>query len=579
MQSNEITFAKTWRRLGLTEVWGIPILLFAVVVVAFSSLAFDAARLNNFTIMWFPINASAFLCGVVVVAVFWWFGKRRGLSDSERPYFNLATAAVSMGVKNATTLYFCEVFGVQDSGEYIVRFIGGMGIGIGILLIYSNIAGARIEQDKIQDELLQKESYLLGFRENLGELFKEEESELRKRTADELIPRLTAIQESIKSSDRPTDVAKAVEALLKEEVRPISKALAQEAGRLQRQIPASTVTLTPESKITLDFDSTIRPVASFLCVFIAWMSIAQMILRQATGLDVLLATLTYLLTLLLIRFATRSLKESSVNTILLYGWMPGFIASLPGYFLLYQIPHDPQSNVLMPTLIVIGSCVTILFSQALIIERGRAIVEQKLKNVVDQFSRENKLFEQRMWIAKSAWYTLLHGKVQSALTAASMRLSSKTTFSEEGRAAILNDLNRAAEALKEPKPERVTLEQSLEAIRQTWVGIAQIHFQANREITTRINSSLENSLVVNEILKEATSNAVKHGGATNLEISFSFDDLENLVLKVENDGEKPTAKRADGVGSRIFSSLCLTTSLTVNSSTNKTEFVAVLPIA
>ena len=579
MNSNEFSFDKTWRRLGLTQVWGIPLLIFAIVVVAFASLAFDAARLNNFTILWLPINTIAFLCGVLVVVIFWVFGNSNEIPDRKRPYFNLATAAVSMGVKNAVTLYLCEVFGVEDSGSYLIRFLGGAGIGVALLLIYSNILGARFEQNKIQDELLSKERYLLGFRENLGELFSEEEAELRRRTSEELIPRLTAIQESIQSSTNPTEVAKAVNKLLTEEVKPISKSLAQEATRLQLQAPNSTVSLTPEAKVALDFSKTIRPVASFICVLISWLSVAQVILRQASGLDITLASLTYLFTLYLIKFITRPWKNVSSNNILMLCWAPGFFASIPGYYLLYQVPHDASSNQLFPTLIVIGGCVSILFSQALIIERGRAIVEERLKEVVSKFSKENKQFEQRLWVAKRSWYTLLHGKVQSALTAAAMRLASKTEFTAAGRAAILDDLTRAAEALKDPKPEEVTIDQSLNAIRQTWQGIASITFSASEEIVKRINENLENSIMVNEILKESVSNAVKHGSASDVSIVLSIDELDNLVIKVTNNGDRPVAHRTDGVGSSIFGQLCLSTALEWNSSTKQTEFQAVLPIA
>ncbi|NBR61867.1 MAG: hypothetical protein EBT86_09535 [Actinobacteria bacterium] len=550
VSTNELSFAKSWRRLGLTEVWGIPILVFAIVVVSLSSLAFDAARLNNYTVLWFPINTLAFLCGLVIVVLFWWLGRRLNFSENERPYFNLATAATSMGVKNAATLFFCEVFGVPDSGNYLVRFFGGVGIGIGILLIYSNILGARIEQTKIQRELLDKEQYLIGFRENISEIFKEEEAELRKRTTDELMPRLTAIRESIRSSERPAEVAKRIQDFLRDEVKPISKALSEEASRLQRQIPASSVTLTPPEQIRLDYSRAIRPFASFIFVFICWMSMCQMFLKQATGLDVLLASLTYLFALLLYKYLTKAFKNASVNQILFTCWLPAFSASLPAYLLLYQIPHDPNSSVLMPTLLVVGACISMLFSQSMIIEARRAAIEVRL-----------------------------HGKVQAALTAATMRLSSKSTFSDEGREAILNDLNRAADALREPRLDLISVEDSLNAIRSTWEGISQIKFVADSALRKRINQNLESSLVVNEILKESVSNAIKHGMATEVEIQLSLDEVENLMISVENNGSKPTPRRADGIGSAIFNSLCLNTSLTWNGSTSKTEFVAVLPIA
>lgn len=578
VDSNDLSFARTWRRIGLAEVWGIPMLVFTIIVTALLSFAFDAVRLNNYSPAWFPINALAFLPGVAIVVIGWYIGQSPWISKEHKPWLNIAIAGTALGCKNVTTLLLCSYFGVNDSGDLWFRFFGGAAIGIGLLIIYSNLIGAKKEQDLVQKELQSKEESLLGFRENIAEIFAEEEAELRKRTASELGPRLHLLEEHIASSDAQT-ITQKINSMLINEVRPISDSLAAEAKNLQVQIPKHKVQLSADPNVVIDYSDTIRPVATTLMVFLAWLMTSQIVLPQATGLDVAIASATYLITISVIRLLVKPVKNLSHTQIFFLSSFPGFLASVPGYLLLYQVPHNQMGAILLPTFLVFGGWVNVVFTYALLLERGRQITEKRLNEILQKFETENKIFEQKLWVAQHAWYTLLHGEVQSALTAASIRASSKSELSSTDRALITQDLARASRALANPAGLRIELVESLKALKETWSGITDIKLTISPELLEKISHSNELPIVINEILKEAVTNAVRHGSAKSIEIELASLSSGKIQIQVVNDGLKPVSGSSIGVGSNIFSKLCLSTSLTWNPDNSQTEFKAIVPVA
>lgn len=193
----DTVYSRLWSRLGLFEVWDRPMLFFAIGFTALLSYAFDAVRLDNYSWAWLPVNAISMAVAVAIVLTAVGLAKKRNLSEDERIWFNLVIAAVAMGAKNLLTFLLCGVFGIEDSGSLLFRFIGGATIGVSLLILYSNLRGAKIERLIIQRELLAKEQALRGFRENITDIFATEQEELTERTTAELLPRLLELQEKL----------------------------------------------------------------------------------------------------------------------------------------------------------------------------------------------------------------------------------------------------------------------------------------------------------------------------------------------------------------------------------------------
>ncbi len=572
-------YQRLWLRLGLPEVWGWPLIWFATVVTGLASFAFDAVRLNNYSLNWISINAitlgSAIGYGYLLVL----YSKRLQLTKSQRAGVNVFIASTAMGFKNLATFLLCESFGIADTGVPLVRFFGGVSIGFCLLIIYANMRGAKIERGVIEKELREKENALIGFRENASLLFEEEEQNLIQKSSNELLPRFLQLQEQVEFGDDVTKLRTELERFLTTEVRPLSTSLAEEAKNLRKQIPNKTVEVKSDSNTKFNLGLTIRVSSTTLLLGFAWAMLAPIILPEAGLADLAIASLLYFLSLLAIKGLFGLVKRSSVNFALACSPFPGVVASILPYSLLIQIPHQEAFENLMPAFLVTGGLACVALSLGSILDIGRNESEQKLKDLIARFSRENKLFEQRMWVAQHLWYTLLHGTVQSALTAAMIRSSNKETLSADEKKAIINDLNRAIDALRKPTRQEVSFEDSISDLKTTWTDIAAIDITIQPEAKAKISQSQDGTLVVNELLKEVVSNAVKHGSADQVKIAIDLTPNQDIYVTATNNGSKATNETGTGVGSVLFASLCTEHSLSWNSSSEETEFRATIPMA
>jgi len=198
---------------------------------------------------------------------------------------------------------------------------------------------------------------------------------------------------------------------------------------------------------------------------------------------------------------------------------------------------------------------------------------------VNQFSRENKLFEQKLWVAQHVWYTLLHGTVQSALTTAAIRAGGKNQLTASDQEAIVQDLNRAIVALRNPQAKDVIFENSLLELQQTWSGICSVETKVDPELLTALAGLADARLITNEVVKEAVSNAVKHGGATQATINLSLSADREILVNVSNNGAAPRPGAGAGIGTSIFDAVCLNYELTRDTSSELTQFQARIPLA
>lgn len=571
--------SKTWKRFGQMQVWGWGFFWFTATVIAFLSYTFDAVRLNNYSIMWIPINLIAFLVTVCVVVLLVRVVRARNILQPYATALNFLITALGMGVKNVLTFLLCEPFGIEDTGNIAVRFLGGTTIGIALFIVYGNLAATRIERGAIFDDLAANERTLVGFRENLSELIEEEEQNLKKRTSGELLPRFQALQDKIELGSDIKTLTMDLQNLLSKDVRPLSEELAREAKRLSDLTPESVVSSYRIPEVRVPLSKMIQPIRSYVLIAFSWWMVVQIALPQSTVIDSAIASLLYLVTLSLVRLALIPIKPVRTFIALVIAPVVAFIGTLPSYYLLFQIPHTATQSPLIATAFVIGAWVSLIFSHSSILDLGRQAIEDRLKEVVIRFTRENRLFEQKLWVAQHSWYTLLHGTVQSALTAASIRAGQAKSLNSKDKDAILRDLNRAMDALRNPTMPNLSLEESLEALSQTWEGICSVELDTSQSTATLINNSDETCLIVNEILKEAVSNAVKHGAATQVVISIKVKENRDLKILISNNGSRPKSALGKGVGHVIFETLCISSELRWNPEKGLTELLVEVPLA
>lgn len=577
MKLKNFTKTRFWIKLGQPNVIGHNLLYVAIIAVAVLSFAFDAVRLKNYTFMWVPLNlAGAVIVLAVAIPI---LNLKRSMNEEGRnqPIFNLTFAALCMGAKNYLILLLAPAFGIEDTGIPYVRFLGGLMIGIGILVLYSNVVGTRIFRVNTLNELRSIEEELKKFRSAAFDELEDENRIAALNAAVSLAPQLENLKSLVKESKELVYYTDRVSNYIKEEIRPFGKILSFDAQQLA-QVKDSGSPTKDEEEIRIKPAAIIRIGTAFLPIPFSIYLLSTFALPTLTPVDALLASLVFIATLIICKLALTRVRELSISEAFAAVTAVAYVASIPSYLLLYGVPNIGGVPELMPTFLIIPAWSVLATSLANILDLWQATTERQLALSIKELARENKLYEQKAWLARHGWYLVLHGVVQPALTSASIRAATSDQLTPEISQQIESDLQRAMDALADNRPARVELAQGIANIQELWQGICRVELDVADSVFTVTNTQDTAAQVLNEVLKEVVSNAVRHGNASKALIRINLDSYGDISIVAANDGKKPLGNIVESLGSRMLDAVCVERSLLWNEETEYTEFTATIPI-
>ena len=566
-----------WTRLGNPNAVGVRLFFLALAFISMLSFAFDVVRLNSFTWAWVPANALGVIVALVPLLPAVILKRKKNVNQAQQPWFNIVVSSLFFGIKNLSMLYITPLFGITDEGIPAYRFVGGLLLGSTLLVLFTNVAGNRLQRETNLAKLQEIESELLSFREAALEQLEDENREAALKTFKVLSPQLEELQVAVKQSKDIITLANRVIDFIRLDLRPFNESLTMEAKNLSNT-NTSKAPLRPEPAIRVNLSKSIRIWNSFVPLPLLFFLTAIFAVPNASPLDIGGMCLVFVGTLLLFKMVSLGLPYLSVIHAFIATTVIAFFAGLPGFFWLYQIPNESGVPELLPSFLVMQGWSVIAASQAYILDLGQSRVEDELNEAIAELARENKLYEQKAWLARHGWYLLVHGVVQPALTAASIRASSSKELTPQTQSQILNDLQRAMDALKDSRSVFHPVETSISEIKSVWSGICDIHVFLTPAANETLRSDEIASEIMNEILKEVVSNAVRHGNATNIYGEISMKDSRTLNVLISNDGLKPTKEKIESVGSKMLDAVCLERTLRWNSDEQRTEFKAVVPL-
>lgn len=150
---------------------------------------------------------------------------------------------------------------------------------------------------------------------------------------------------------------------------------------------------------------------------------------------------------------------------------------------------------------------------------------------------------------------LLHGPVQEAITSSMLRLKARfdTPDTSEYAVTIRERIAAALELLDAPAVPHTDLSSVLEELKELWSGVVSINYVLSSEDLGLISQDQTAAYSVAELVREACSNATRHGQANQIEISLSVVvDQRAVDLVVDNDGVGLSRKSRKGIGSQLF---------------------------
>ena len=172
----------------------------------------------------------------------------------------------------------------------------------------------------------------------------------------------------------------------------------------------------------------------------------------------------------------------------------------------------------------------------------------------------NSRLRQQIWLEQRALAMELHGSVQATLQALAMRLSKMERLEPQQISQVLETIQQSLSKIEQlDYLAGRSIDELMQELIDLWEGTAQINYQLPASVNHILVSDRALARCVYEVIREAVTNAVKHGSSTLIDISLATDH-QTISIIIANDGFKPQGQ-SQSLGSEIFSQLCVETSL------------------
>lgn len=566
------------RRLARKEVWGWPLAIFALVLFSVLSIFTDLLLAPTIDIRWLYINFLTYVEVIILGSIFS-FGLIRRIENSPlRFWVNLFISAILGAAKNVSVGFLTVWFGLPENATWQTRLFGGALMGLGILVFFSSVLGSRVEHVAALSQLAQAKSALLNHRSTAEKLVDAEKSRLLRDTRASLLPKLEKIQGMISSREDSSKAIDQLRNLIENQIRPMSKELSERAAALSSN--QSSFTRLPKFFVkTFVWPETLMPTGVIVVLLsMSWMFVQIFFGVELAWVGTVMAAITSTFLLVLKMILPRKTRIGRQKVLILSPLLATFL-SLPGFFVGYWLVGESTyrlsllSHFVLVFILVWGS------TYVEVLDLDRKVSEQEARRDLEELKRELTLFDQQLWLARRSWGMVLHGTVQAALTAAIARLSSGQLTEKYQFELVSQDLDRARKALESaPEPE-VNFDKISNELVRTWAGICEVTWRVSERAQRVIQRDSSVLICINEIAKEAVSNAVRHGNASTVRIEVERSHDELIEIKAVNNGTAPKSKSEQGLGSKLLDDLTLEWKLSYDRASGKTILSATFPIS
>lgn len=571
-------FDRTLRYFGQSKAWSPGLFGFFVLVTAVLSFLTDALRLDSLDPLWILASATgwtpALIIGIIYKgAVLNRFPERRFAA------LNLLVAGLAGVSRNLTVGWMASLLELDNSSIWAFRAFGGFIIGSAVFAIWAAGLGSRIEYVASLEKLAIAQRRLVRTREQIPEQLTNVNAMLEARTRESLIPQFETIRMRVGQTDSIPNAVEHLRHALSQQIRPMMEKLAKEKpAQVKVQDIEDYRVVAPKlpeayrlrEKIMVGWSSTM-----------VWIGIALWFVFLSTSggmVKSLIAVAPYTVTLAILKLCVPRQKTFSRNSGIALTLLFAIISSAASASVLWTFHISLGQYLMLIGFVVITGLIGPVFLLQVNSRVDQRIENERLlQNHLDDIAKENARFAQKLWVFRKRWLLVLHGTVQSALTAAIVRLQSSDQEEAVARQLALQDIQRAEQAVKTQLEAPQNFERELSDLVRVWRGICDVKTGISERAKRVLYKQADVAFCANEILKEAISNAVRHGSATEARITIDreLDDL--LTIKVWNNGTAPDSKDRVGIGSEMMNEVCLRWKL--SGSRGDVTLLAELPVS
>ena len=575
----------TKTRLGSLSSWNAWVLSWIIAIRLVTALVSDPNRTGNFSPLWAVLwfISSAIMLAVVfsVLAL----GLRRRLRKKNAIWLNLLTIGIAGAAANVFVGVVANLWGLDTEELWNIRAVGGFIGHTAMFIFFNNLRGAVIERNERIRELTDVEDQLLGYRDSAKQILQDALESMRAKTIDTVSPSIEKINrllaEKVDSVSRLLLIDQ-LRDVIQTQVRPLSRTLQLDAENLSSVVQKRFRQPVAKSEWNSSFNlrRNIRVVQASGLLITSYPLVGFLVVDRGSMFRGLLGALGVALSMALFRLLLPKTREFKVWLGLSLQALLATVAVVPAVLILlwrYGVTPEVVNMTIWMVSLSVGSFFFTSYTRA--IDAARDRYEVDLRRFNDQLTKEVSLFEQRLWLERRAWSYVLHGDVQGALSAAVTRLQRSEKLEPYELELVKQDINRAMASLAKPPSTDVDFSNGIDELVRTWAGVCDIKVESSARASRAIETNRDIRNCINEICKEAISNAVRHGNAKNAWITLSREQDDVIELEICNDGHTLLRDQPNGMGLSMVDDLSLSWQLTAERHKGKTCLVTQLPIS
>ncbi len=561
--SEKFTTPKTSLREAINNAAG-PVALSNRVLLQFGAVSFilflasSPTRIRGSFIEWVVVASVGYIATLVVLLAF-----RATLlpeTAGREPKRLLTSIAYFLAgaARGASIFISGSWLGIMPDAELWYRLLGGPLFVYGAISMLAIFNSSRLRHENTLAELEAEKAELDELRGGIRERIRLQRADLLKRVQTVLAPAVEQVNSELQNS--PSSISMKLRDVVDTVVRPLSHDIGKgskvdtEVETISRR--ASVVYSKSKFPSRLSAGAMIVPeLAIFATASIAivsnWISFPQA------------PQLASFISLIVI-YATYKVIQKLLDRV----WVPFLVALLvslgaavaTGFTtrIALQVAGFKFHDAVFYQFILSQVLITLVVFYMQFLRTQRRDAESEMTQVVSDLAILNSQLRQEVWLNRRRIASILHGSVQAALYASAIRLAKIDSPSQDEIDSVQSDIEAAIGKL-ESADGAETFAEVLNQIREVWEGAVEVQLpQITPDIAAQIEGNPVASACAAEVVREAVSNAVKHGKAEHIVISVEMTGPHLLGITVSNDGQPLPAAIEAGYGSSILDEVAFT---------------------
>jgi signal transduction histidine kinase len=564
---------KTW--LSSPQVIGFPLIIFTLIwPVATGFLGVETPGQEfAFSIHLYDLltasTASATL--LIASAVFSFTSKANKRTHIWPQLASIITAAVLAAL---IPIFIVETFSYVPEA-YVQAIPSGIVTTLTNMLIFIIFWNSRKEQREAVREFAIARKSLNYLRSNLQTELAENLKSLQDQVMKVLEPAITQLTAELKSGSENAVIAASLRASIDQVVRPLSQELvkvetdgSEQTLQSLRQFEKSIVKLPARErwshKLQLSEASNVPLIVLAQIAFIIPSS------TFLFGVQGFLASLVASIVVVLANYMAVKLFSNLTaryKRVLALSGVLSLISAFVYFAITFAVAQQSTADLVLfvAVAVLIANFISGYITCQLAIRRVSlqlaAESNNKLQAVVTQLKQD-------VWLNRRRMARVVHGSIQANLQAAAIRL---IRGNKDGQVKPDVLVDAVAQSLQEVLSDQVAqpmLSSGLKSLQEFWVGACELTVSVDAELLQKIDANRQAAECVYELISEATSNAVKHAAADEVDVVITASEslieveVRNALWEQGSDGGRNPA----GFGSRIYDEITSAWSLTFDGS-------------